>query len=148
MAGFLFAQIEHLLVEWSQYNESPDSDNSDEEPTDNNGPTTDERKYQLEFVRSIFTEDEIKEKFPHLLATENACVQNEEMLNRTIADFETKLTPYVIRSSNGGKVHSTNRIPEATCLILFSFPEILPRFRSISRVRCGEYQKCTQLVGE
>lgn len=94
------------MVEWSQYNASLENDDSDEEATDNNRSPDNNRQYQLEFVRSMFTEDEIKDKFPHLLATETVHIQNEENLNRTIADFETKLTPYLIHSSHSGKVRT------------------------------------------
>lgn len=104
--GFPYPQIEHLLVEWSQYNGTLDNDKSesDEGSTDDNISPANDPGYHLEFVRSMFSEDEIKQKFPHLLSTETACIQNEDMLNRTIADFESKLTPYVIQSSNSGRV--------------------------------------------
>lgn len=147
--GFPCPQIEHLLVEWSQYNGTLDNDKSDEESTDDNLTPANDPGYHLEFVRSMFSEEEIKEKFPHLLSTETVCIQDEDMLNRTIADFETKLTPYVIQSSsNSGRVSEkkTLKPKQEFPMNLLQISDNFPRFRSVPRFGCGEHKEHNQLA--
>lgn len=104
-ANFRFPQIERLFVEWSQYNTQYACDNqaSDEESTDGkNDLPTGSREFQLAYVRSLSSGDRITLQPSELLATKTPRSFSDEMLNRTICDIETKLTPYFIQS-NGSK---------------------------------------------